>query len=275
MNNSIKISVISDNRSKESCFITEHGLSVYLETESCKYLLDTGAGDILLKNAFTAGIDLSDIDYVFISHGHSDHTGGIDSILKLNSKCKIVMSDKIAGHDFYSLRNEKRYIGTSLDFKKYLDRIVFVDAYMEFDDFFVFNPKHRSGALPKANELLYDGLDKDKFDHELIFCLKGFYSLLFSGCAHTGILNILDYYRQICNKNPMIVIGGFHLPDSKLINQYEIQEDILNLGKAIYEQYPETKFITGHCTGDNAYETLKLVLRDNLDLLYAGFKLIL
>lgn len=273
MNNSVNIIVLSDNRSVDNCFKTEHGLAVYLETANYKYLLDTGAGDLYLNNAEKLSIDITDIDFVFISHGHSDHTGGLESILEINKKCKVVLSNKIAGHDFYSLRLEKRYIGTNLDFKKYLERIIYVDDFKDFDEFFVFNPGQKLNAVPKANEFLFDGIEKDKFEHELIFCLKSDNTILFSGCAHSGVLNILSSFKQFSNKKPGIVIGGFHLPDSNSSRPYETAEDLRLLGKVLNEEYSETDFITGHCTGDNAYKILKSMLNNKLDAFYVGYKL--
>ena len=69
----MKWTVLSDNRSCDTTFETEHGLSILLETEKHRILLDTGASDVFIRNAKQMGIDLSTVDYVFISHGHSDH----------------------------------------------------------------------------------------------------------------------------------------------------------------------------------------------------------
>lgn len=65
----MKWTVLSDNRSNDSRLSTEHGLSVLLQTEQHRILLDTGASDVFIRNAELLGIDLSDVDYVFISHG--------------------------------------------------------------------------------------------------------------------------------------------------------------------------------------------------------------
>ena len=65
----MKWTVLSDNRSDDSRLSTEHGLSVLLQTEQHRILLDTRASDVFIRNAERLGIDLSDVDYVFISHG--------------------------------------------------------------------------------------------------------------------------------------------------------------------------------------------------------------
>ena len=106
INHWLKWTVLSDNRSDYSRLSTEHGLSIILQTtnerEQCdaciniaerggvrrsqtvrhKILLDTGASDVFIRNAEQLGIDLSDVDYVFISHGHSDHAGGLRYFLE-------------------------------------------------------------------------------------------------------------------------------------------------------------------------------------------------
>lgn len=68
---------------------SEHGLCLYIETESNKILLDVGRTKRFLHNARKLNIDISEIDSVFISHGHFDHGGGLEYFLRNNSKAKI------------------------------------------------------------------------------------------------------------------------------------------------------------------------------------------
>ena len=101
----MKWTVISDNRTCNDLLQTEHGLSILLETEHHRILLDTGASDVFIRNAEKMGIDLSTVDYVFISHGHSDHAGGLKHFMEINDKAKVIVSpdalkEKLNGRRF-------------------------------------------------------------------------------------------------------------------------------------------------------------------------------
>jgi 7,8-dihydropterin-6-yl-methyl-4-(beta-D-ribofuranosyl)aminobenzene 5'-phosphate synthase len=81
--------VLSDNRTQNPSLQTEHGLSILLETEKHRILLDTGASDVFIRNAEVMGINLSTVDNLFISHGHSDNAGGLKHFMAINDKAKI------------------------------------------------------------------------------------------------------------------------------------------------------------------------------------------
>ena len=100
----MKISVLSDNRTLGHEFRAEHGLSLLMETGDTKVLLDCGASDNFIINAQTLGIDLSDVDYVFVSHGHADHTGGLKDLFRINSKARLIIHEEAASGRFFSLR---------------------------------------------------------------------------------------------------------------------------------------------------------------------------
>src|SRR5690606_30897870 len=104
----MKIIVLSDNRAGVTACHTEHGLSIYVEKENLKCLFDTGASDLFIRNATEMGVDLALVDYVFLSHGHSDHLGGLEYFLKINSQAKVVLSKDVFNQQLFSNRNGLR-----------------------------------------------------------------------------------------------------------------------------------------------------------------------
>ena len=110
--------------------------------------------------------------------------------------------------------------------------------------------------------------DRDTFDHEQCLVIKeGKEQVLVSGCAHNGILNILDRYREIYGGMPARVISGFHMMKKTPYTEEE-KSLILETAKELSEY--ETVFYTGHCTGDEAFALMKPVMGEKLVRLRSG-----
>ena len=85
----MKITVLVENST--SCRLYgEHGLSVYIEYDGKKYLLDTGASTLFAKNAKELGISLADIDTAFLSHAHYDHSEDLKHFSKKMIRRKFI-----------------------------------------------------------------------------------------------------------------------------------------------------------------------------------------
>ena len=94
------VCLIENTEGTAGCGI-EHGLCLYVETEQHKLLLDTGASDLFIKNAEIKGVDLTEVDTVVISHGHSDHGGGLEAFSRINPNAKIYMQASAEG-EYYA-----------------------------------------------------------------------------------------------------------------------------------------------------------------------------
>ncbi|MGI6717882.1 MAG: MBL fold metallo-hydrolase [Bacteroidales bacterium] len=274
----MRIVVLSDNRAKSSDFETEHGLSVYLETDSYNCLLDVGVSDLFARNAKLMNIDLSDVDYLFISHGHADHIGGLPSFLEINQKAKIVVSSRILNREYYSSRNSMRKISIDFDFDTLKERLITVDEKAQFEeDIAVFIPKIKNHPMPKANRLLFknigDELVNDDFDHEVIITFGKERKFVFTGCGHSGLLNILESATAEQAGQIAAVMGGFHLLDSRNGMTFETEKEIKELGETLKTRFPETLFVTGHCTGDTTFNQLKSILGEQITQFYVGYEL--
>ena len=259
----MKWTVLSDNRSKDSSLITEHGLSILLTTERHKILLDTGASDVLIRNAELLGLDLSTVDYVFISHGHSDHAGGLRYFLEQNTKAKVIVSPDAMSAQFFSKRGNLHSITAEwpeID----EDRLILIDhTYEVADDIHVIAHIPQNHPMPKGNQNLYvqnahGSYIHDDFRHELSLYVDG---LLFTGCAHSGLENIL----AACPWPVHTVVGGFHLLDGQ-----ETEEELAALAHRLNANYPETQFYTSHCTGDKVFEVMRNVMGELLQSFRCG-----
>jgi 7,8-dihydropterin-6-yl-methyl-4-(beta-D-ribofuranosyl)aminobenzene 5'-phosphate synthase len=260
--------VLSDNRSSEKLQVgdgtsgisrlsTEHGLSILLQTDRYTILLDTGASDVFIRNAELLGVNLSDVDYVFISHGHSDHAGGLRYFLEHNQKAQIIVSPDAMSGQFFSKRGNLHSITTEwpeIDD----DRLILIDQTCKIaEGIHVIAHIPQIHPMPKGNQNLYvqdsDGnYIHDDFRHELALYVDG---LLFTGCAHSGLENIL----AACPWSVHTVVGGFHLLDGQ-----ESDKELAALAQRLKAKYPDTLFYTSHCTGDNVFEVMKNVMGEQL-----------
>ncbi|MBR0488583.1 MAG: MBL fold metallo-hydrolase [Prevotella sp.] len=259
----MKWTVLSDNRTNNSQLFTEHGLSILLETERHRILLDTGASDVIIRNADLLGIDLSTVDYVFISHGHSDHAGGLQYFLKMNRQAKVIVSPDAMSGNFYSKRGNLHSITTAWP-ESIKDRLITVEKTNEIaDGLCIIAHIPQIHPMPKGNTHLFvkdanGEYVNDDFRHELALYTDGF---LFTGCAHSGIENIL----AACPYSVKSVVGGFHLLDGQ-----ESEEELQALATGLKEKYPSTRFYTSHCTGDKVFEVMKGVMGEQLQSFRCG-----
>ena len=268
------VNLVENTAGADSCGY-EHGLSFYVETERHRLLVDSGATDLFLHNAETLGIDLRQVDAMVLSHGHYDHGGGIPAFVKINPHAKIYMQRSAAG-DYYHIEEDlEKYIG--LDKKvMHMPQTVFVDGDQKLDEeLYLFSGIQKRNPVSAGNLKLKrregDSYVQDDFGHEQCLVItQDQRHILMSGCAHNGILNIMDRYYEIFHEYPDMVISGFHMKKHGAYGPEE-QEEIRKTAEALADTH--AVFYTGHCTGQQAYEIMKEIMGDQLMPIHSGMEI--
>lgn len=274
----MKVITLLENRTISNEYKCKHGLSLYIETANHKILFDTGTDESFANNACKLGVNLEDIDIAVISHGHYDHGGGLEVFLKLNSKAKIYVGKGAFDNHLVKKLGIIKY---NIGLKKELinnNRFVFVDELMKIDnELILFGNVKGDNLLPKGNDKLLkeysDGsVKKDDFQHEINLLINedDKYSLI-CGCAHKGIINIIERTKEIIDCNLYSVIGGFHLMGMEVKD--EKSKDFLNDLSNILNSYNIDKYYTGHCTGEEPYSCLSQKM-SNLKELKTGMVIV-
>lgn len=229
---------------------SEHGLSLYIETEFHKILFDMGQSDLFSENAEVLGIDLTNVDIAVLSHGHYDHGGGLKKFLEINKKAPVYIH-KYAFEPHFN--GTEKYIGLDTSLKDN-PRIIFTKDEFEIDENLTLyscnNRKRTHPVIPSGLNSFENGeFIPDDFRHEqyLLIEEKG-KNVLISGCSHKGILDITEWFQPDC------LVGGFHF--SKL----PLDDKLLSFAKEL-DSY-NTKFYTCHCTGTEQYNFMKDEMKD-------------
>lgn len=267
------IKVLVENTSGREDIGSEHGLSLYIETGDKKILFDTGASDLFLSNAEKMGVDISQVEHLILSHGHYDHGGGLEGFFHMNNRAKIyIHKDAFGGYFARRENGDMDYIGIKKEIKNQ-DQVILTEGMYEIaKGLELYTNKVHSAAKPASNKSLLmeleDRLIEDDFSHEqnLILQEDG-KTVLITGCAHNGIINILKSFYKIKGHMPDYVLGGFHLSGIAKSNQEDasILDDI---SKFLLET--KGTYYTGHCTGLESYSILKEKMGENIEYLSGG-----
>ena len=227
----------------------EHGLSLYIETGDCRILFDMGQSEAFAQNADTLGIDLGKVDFAVISHGHYDHGGGLEAFFRRNDHAPVYVSR-------YALEAHYNRTGKDIGLNPALrdnPRLCFdtIEGRPGIDLCCIPLPPEDNDGM-----FLLDRQPED-FRHEQYLRIReGDKTVLFSGCSHKGITQIVQTFT------PDVLVGGFHLmrqEDAKVLRR--IARELLG---------SPTRYATGHCTGAKQFEIMKAVMADRLDYWPAG-----
>jgi len=248
-------------------FLAEHGFSVLIETGNKKILVDTGATGIALQhNLALLGLSFDDIDLIFLSHGHYDHTGGLpaatgkvlthhdafcERFLVPNPGVSIDVSGPALRGDNHSLEYQKGPV-------KLAEGVITTGEIHRVHDW---------EELPifriKKNDV--EELDR-VWDDQAVVINSEHGLVIVAGCSHAGIINTIKHAMNITGLSKIYcVIGGFHLIGP---GEAKIDRTIQELKKINIE-----KIVPIHCTGFEATKRLSTEMEKQFEYCTAGCRM--
>ena len=214
-------------------------------------------------------INLSDLDSIVLSHGHSDHVGGLKN-LDL-SKQTLYSSEKVFLPKYLKILGFNKYVGIPKSIDK--TRFRFVSKIKEIHpDVFIIPLKKTDKTTSNLYKSYNNSVVLDDFSDEIALVLQDNQDLtIFTGCSHHGIVDIIKSVQlRFPNKRIKNVVGGFHMIGVPYINNLGMEKaEVQKIGNELNNLNVE-KFYTCHCTGLKAFKLLKPILKEKLAYLSTG-----
>jgi len=274
----VKITTLSENTANHG-FLAEWGLSILVEADGLKILLDTGTSFSAVHNAQLLGIDLSEIDRIVLSHGHRDHTGGLREVLRIMRKeVEIIAHPDIWACKYTRLEGQKeQYSG--VPFRR--EALESLGAKFKLEK----GPAHITDRIMTTGEIPilsgFEEIDSNLFVKEdgvlkpdkladdlalLIDTESGLIIIL--GCGHRGIVNTLHDAQKLTGKEQVYAaIGGTHL--------FRASKERVEKTVAGLKEMGVQRLGVSHCTGFHASARLAREFGDGFFLNNTGTRMTL
>jgi 7,8-dihydropterin-6-yl-methyl-4-(beta-D-ribofuranosyl)aminobenzene 5'-phosphate synthase len=217
---SVKITTVFDNFASNDALTTGWGFSCVVEANGKTILFDTGGdGNILLSNMNKLGIDPKEIDIIFLSHNHGDHTGGLAALLARNSDVTVYIPK-------YFPDTARELIASKG--AKYVD---------------ILEPVEITPGIHSTGEM------KGRVNEQAMIVDTGDGFVLINGCAHPVIVDVINRAKEIVDGDILLVMGGFHLKD---MNDAQLRSII-----DAFRDAGVKSVAPSHCSGDRCRELFK------------------
>ncbi|MTC59224.1 MBL fold metallo-hydrolase [Providencia rustigianii] len=251
----INISVLVDNNTLiDSYFCGEPGVCYYIEADGKKILFDTGYSDVFIENANILNIDLAYITDLVLSHGHNDHTWGINHLIQYLDRRNLEsqQTKKLICHPNALLpKNYKtKVIGANTPrnvLTAYFDLVETQNTYYISDNVIFLGQIPRNNAfegkdpIGKTVDQENNCVDDYVLDDTALAITTSEGLIVITGCSHSGICNIVEYAKQVTKVDKIItVIGGFHLQHAS--------DNLLNQTSHYFKQQNLSQIHPCHCT---------------------------
>ncbi len=271
----MQLTVLVDNNTlTDRYFLAEPGLSFHIVTKGMRILFDAGYSDVLLRNAWKMGIDLSRLDTVVLSHSHLDHTWGLEPLFRLFNEAIIergtVLRLELVAHPEVFLT---RGIGNGPEIGQILRQEAverFCTVHLTREPLWLTERLVFLGEIPRLHEFekappvgVVRGPEGPKdcpcLDDSALAWVSERGLVIVTGCSHSGICNIVSHAREVCGEERIAdIVGGLHLLDAPLERLERTARFLVDMG--VERLHP------CHCTGLRA----KTFLAQSLDVEEVG-----
>ena len=250
----VRITTLSENTANYG-YLAEWGLSILVEVNETRILMDTGLSFSAVYNAQLMGIDLSTIDCIVLSHGHADHTGGLREVLKIKGEVEVIAHPDIwAAKYAQRAQQPARYCGIpflrdELESRGARFNLVREPVHITENVMTTGEVPMSSGYEETENNLFVKEAGKlhpDPLADDLALIIDTDFGLVvILGCAHRGIINTLHHAQNLTGKELVYAaIGGTHL--------FPASEERLEKTIADLREIGIQRLGVSHCTGFRA-----------------------
>lgn len=261
----LRITVLAENTARGADLLGEHGLALWIEADQHRILFDTGQGKVLRHNAKRLAIELEDAQIVAISHGHFDHTGGLNDVLGSGGSISVYVHPAALEAKYGRQKTPPhRSIGMPQADQRALRRHANKLARTREPAELV-EGVHLTGEIPRRSDFEDTGgpfyldpactVPDPLLDDQALYIETWAGLVVVLGCAHAGVVNTLDYIAARTGGTPIhAVLGGMHL--------LRATGQRLQATVAALRRYGVERIGPAHCTGLRATARLWSELPD-------------
>lgn len=275
----VTLTTLCENTASKAGFMAEWGLSILVQVDNLKVLFDTGASFASVRNADKLGIDLATIDKIVLSHGHTDHTGGLREVLRRTGEKEIIAHPAIWDAKYVKRLYEEKEAYAGIPFVREELELFGASFKLSKEPVKILDNLTTTGEIDMTTD--YEKIDANLFVKEedmlkpdpladdlalIVKTEKGLVIVL--GCGHRGTINTIRHAQRLSeDERVYTIVGGTHL--------FSASDKRIDKTIAALKEIGVQKIGVSHCTGFRASMRFAQAFGDKFFLNTAGTRLTL